>query len=241
MLNAYNPKEKLYNDNIYYKRYIRSENPGWINFIQRSGMENWSGDLDTAIDIGDDITLNVRPDISTVYGSESAFPAVVTVTDWYSLKPIKTIDIPYANYTLPESKLKGLSSQKLYHLFVKGRDGSANHYEGYLKNAADTEIDKPDNSGSGTISGGGINISYVDTTSATPTPTATPVATATPTPTATVAPTPIATVAPTPIATAAPTPVATVAPTPVVTPEPTVVPEETEAPDKGELKLKKKK
>lgn len=223
------------------------------------------GIVSRIIDIGDGISISARPDFDKVSGSDTSFPATVTITDWYSLKPIKTINVPNAEYTFTESDVADLSSEKLYRFFLQGNDGSASNYEGYIKNGNndkpnndnlnnnDTNNDNNNNNGnndnnnngnnntSNGISGGGVSVSYANSTSAptsTPQPTVTPQPMLTPTPVST----PIQTVTPQPTTTLAPTAVPEETALPQPTDEPENITNETAAPTEvpTELKIKNK-
>lgn len=97
---------------------------------------------------------------NSVYGSESAFPAVIEIADWYSLKTIKEINIPKSGYYLTASDLSGLEETSLYHCYLKGADGSVSGYFGYLNEGHEPEPSSspsPSPSAPGITGGGGTS------------------------------------------------------------------------------------
>ncbi len=80
-----------------------------------------------------DLNVNGKTTYDRVNGSESAFPAVVKITDWYSLKTVKEITVPKTGYQFTEEDLKDLSPTKVYRFFLNGKDGTVSSgYEGYI-------------------------------------------------------------------------------------------------------------
>ncbi len=98
---------------------------------------------------------------NSVYGYESAFPAVLEITDWYSLKTLKKITIPKNGYYLTASDLSGLNTTGIYNCYLKGADGSVNSYFGYMDSGKNIQEPSPvpsptQPSGSGSSAGGGV-------------------------------------------------------------------------------------
>ncbi len=163
-----------------------------------------------------------------VTGTETSFPVNVTITDWYSAIPIKTITIQKPGDTFTETQLKGLSKDKVYNFMLEGADGTASAARGYLY-AGNNDSNKPSptpSSTSGTTgSGGGGSFGGVSSGGGGGTsggggaalPTATPSASQTATPVPTAAPTENPTTAPTMQPTAVPE--ATAAPAATAPPE----------------------
>jgi len=268
-IDAYNPNRNFYN----------------ISFSDSGRYSNWIVNDNSIGSIWLDISYNDnRPEgyylyynynpscdsFNTVFGSESVFPAIVKITDWYSLETIKEITVNNTGHIFTESEMDGLSSDKIYNFFVQGADGSIYRWWGYLDTSAvapdngtdDTESSKPSPTPSpeptkSPSSWSGNGWLYVPEITATPEPTILPEVTATPEPASTPGP------EPSPVVTLEPsaTPEITAAPETTPEPEPTVQPEESTPPldntdpdntetikdnitnpaDKWELSLKKKK
>ena len=177
-----------------------------------------------------------------VSGSESAFPAVVKITDWYSLKTIKEITVNETGHIFTESEMEGLSSNKLYNFFIQGADGSIWRWWGYLDTSSAAPDDSTGDTGSSKPSptpspaptkspvnwdGGGWL--YVPEITTTPEPTIQTEVTTTPAPTLTPEPVPSPAVTLEPSA----TPEITAVPEPTPEPVPTVKPEESIPPSDG--------
>lgn len=192
---------------------------------------------------------------NTINGNNSAFPAKLTITDWYSLKPIKEITINEPLHVFTESELEGLSSDKIYNFFLKGADGTADSFSGYIfaGEVADDGDNKPDSPtpsptpAPGKPSGGSIG-SYIPSinndNSTVAQPTATPEVSATPAPTVepTNAPTAVPTIQPTAIPEPTNAPVQTAPPVDVQEPDNQITGNYTPEPEKKtKLELKKKK
>ncbi len=236
VIDAYNPNKNLYNDTFMYAgRYA------WIVNDSSKGL------IELGISYNDNKPEEYHlynylgyDSFNTVFGSESAFPAVVKITDWYSLETIKEITVNKTGHIFTESEMDGLSSDKIYNFFVQGADGSIYRWWGYLDTSAaapdngtdDTESSKPSptlspaptKSPSSWSGNGWLHVPEITTA---PEPTIQPEVTVTPEPTST--PEPV----PSPAVTLEPsvTPEITATPVPVPTPVPTVQPEESTPPD----------
>lgn len=185
-------------------------------------------------------TFNKSDDL---YAETSIYPAKLIITDWYSLKPLKEIEINGLGQTFKKSELKNLSSENIYNFFMKGADGSVGWKVGYI-NIADDNTPAPAPS-IVPSSKPPVNI-YIPGPSIQPTaaPTIEPTVEPTIEPTVepTVAPTVVPTTAPTAAPTIQPTAAPTVQPTVEPTAQPTATPEQSDVPEeKGKLKLKKNK
>lgn len=261
-IDAYNPDRNFYNINF-------SDSVRYSNWIVN---DNSKGSIELGISYNDN-----RPEayylynylgydsFNTVLGSESAFPAVVKITDWYSLETIKEITVNETGHIFTESEMEGLSSDKLYNFFIQGADGSIWRWWGYLDTSSaapddgtgDTGSSKPSPTPSpaptkSPVNWGGGGWIYVPEITTTPEPTIQPDVTATPEPTLTPEPVPSPAVTLEPSA----APEITAVPEPTPEPVPTVKPEESAPPsdntetikdnitnptDQWELSLKKKK
>ncbi|MFG6394691.1 MAG: leucine-rich repeat protein [Lachnospiraceae bacterium] len=224
------PEESFYSteydsSNIYRPEYIKNSHRN-SSFIALGNNENIAPNdyyyYDTSTGTG----------FTTVYGSESAFPATVTITGWYNdIETIKTITVPEPGYNFTESDLEGLSPDKKYNFFIKGADGSVNAYtNNYIIKSDKTESNKPgnnkpdnnkpDNNNPGGSTG--IIIPYPQTPSATPETSGIPVTTAAPE------------VSGTPVTSAMPetsgTPQASTAPEASLAPQASTVPETSSTP-----------
>lgn len=149
---VFSEKAKKELDSIYYctvsvfydgKEAVQAEDPT-INirreFIRSEGSSGW-------------ISMSYHPEVycydkgkytySRISGSESAFPAVLTVTDWYSIKPIKNITVKKSGYVLTGKDLEGLSADKVYGYYLKGADGSVDSGEAYLSDESEYNYHNP--------------------------------------------------------------------------------------------------
>lgn len=228
--------EHDYYEGIYLRSVIRQENNGYIMFSVSDNI--WQNEFYPYMQGGNisysgNINYDEDCDGIKIIGSKSAFPAKITITDWYSFKPLKTFTIQSTGYVLTESDLSGLSETKLYRCYLEGADGCADNYCCYLKagtGGLDTPTPVPTakpstkpgtigGGGGGSAGGGGGGGSSTTTkpsAAQTPEASASPQATKTPEPTQTPGPTQ--------------TPEATRQPEPTREPEATNVPEATNAP-----------
>jgi len=228
--------EDFYKYTADFSRYIKGDDMVRTVSIARF-MEDYS---ESFFDDPYPLTFNA------VSGSDSAFPVKLIITDWYSLKPVKEITIDKKTvgdiHIFTESELEGLSSDKLYNVFLKGADGSVGSwlyccylgtstYEPAVTPTA-TPSSRPGHISNYTPSGGSTSPVVVNT--ATPQPTVEPTAAPTVQPTAE----PTATVQPT----AEPTAVPTMPPTDIKEPDDPVVSPDVSVPEKkAKLTLKKSK
>ncbi len=239
VFNSNRPGEYLYDD--YYSSYDRYV----YRDIKSISMVTKEGErvVYHSSDIG-----NYEHDFNTVSGTNSSFPVKVTVTDWYSIKPIKIITVQKSGDIFTKSQLEGLSN-KVYNFFIEGADGSASRAKGYL---ADVEEDKPESVPTPTPAPTSKPPVVTDSNTYIPGPSVQPTAVPTVAPTAeptaapSVQPTAAPSVQPTVAPTAAPTVQPTVAPTAELTAapsvQPTAAPEQSNAPEeKGKLNFKKNK
>lgn len=189
------PEESFYSteydsSNIYRPEYIKNShrNSGFIALGNNKNIAPNDYYYDNAV---------TSTGFTTVYGSESAFPATVTVTGWYNdIETIKTITVPEPGYNFTESDLEGLSPDKKYNFFIKGADGSVNAYmnsyiiksgeednkPGNNKPSGKPEDNKPGNNNPGGNPGvgTGIIVPYPQAPSATPEASLTPAPAKTP-------------------------------------------------------------
>ena len=69
---------------------------------------------------------------NSIFGTKSAFPAVITITDWYSMEVIKKITVNEPGHIFTESEFEELSPTKLYNCYLQGADGTVGEYLCYL-------------------------------------------------------------------------------------------------------------
>lgn len=243
---------------------------GYLNFYEEYSYERYvKTQINNWIQMGSYRKGNIyygiynyysRKGFNTINGNNSAFPVKLTITDWYSLKPIKEITINEPLHVFTESELEGLSSDKIYNFFLKGADGTADSFSGYILagEVADDGDNKPtyptpaptpnSTPGHSSSSGGGyipsVNNGGGTVTQPTAEPTAAPEVSATPE--TTVAPTNAPTAVPTTQPTAIPeptnAPVQTAPPVDVQEPDNQITGNYTPEPEKeAKLELKKKK
>lgn len=250
ILGLYNPVESLYDNYKSYREYIRGDEATgsvYMAEIRDDGSMSYGY---SGFNFYDNYNFN------GVYGTESSFPVKVTVADWYSAEPLKTITVQKSKDVFTKAQLEGLSSDKVYNFFLEGADGTADIVRGYI-DSGNYNGDKPKPSskptynpsgGSGSIapyvppvSNGGNDIQ--STTAPTVQPEATTAPTAAPTANPTTAPTSAPTTAPTAAPEATAAPAATAPPEGVKEPEIPVInnPYKPSQEEKPELKLKKSK
>ena len=87
---------------------------------------------------------------NSISGTKSAFPAVITITDWYSMEVIKKITVNEPGHIFTESELEGLSQAKLYNCYLQGADGSVDEYFCYLGEYDIVPDDKEEENNPGT-------------------------------------------------------------------------------------------
>lgn len=257
----YSPVESLYKDNKSYGEYIRGdETTSSVYMVKITDNGSMSYGY-SGFNFYDNYNFN------GVYGTESSFPVKVTVADWYSAEPLKTITVQKSKEVFTEAQLEGLSSDKVYNFFLEGADGTADIVRGYI-DSGNYNGDKPKpsskptynpsgGSGSGSYypSGGSGSIApYIPpvsnggndiqpTTAPTVQPEATTAPTAAPTANPTTAPTSAPTTAPTAAPEATAAPAATAPPEGVKEPEIPIInnPYKPSQEEKPELKFKKNK
>ncbi|MFG6392651.1 MAG: Ig-like domain-containing protein [Lachnospiraceae bacterium] len=245
----YNPVESLYDYSKSYREYIRGDEATgsvYMAEIRDDGSMSYGY---SGFNFYDNYNFN------GVYGTESSFPVKVTVADWYSAEPLKTITVQKPKDVFTKAQLEGLSSDKVYNFFLEGADGTADVARGYLY-AESYEGDKPSSPKptSGTDSGSGSIAPYVPpvsnggndiqpTTAPTVQPEATTAPTAAPTANPTTVPTSAPTTQPTAVPEATAAPAATAPPAEVKEPETPVInnPYVPSQEEKPVLKLKKNK